>query len=318
MTAKHEKTSSICVLGGTGFIGRHLLNSLERSNGFKVKILSRYKKKHNCYLDHFQLVEGDIRVFDALVRFLEPNAIVVNLVYLNTAAADDNICAMENLAKACTKVGVERLIHCSTAVVAGSAKDDVITEKTPCLPVSIYEKTKLKIENLLLECLKDKCEVVIVRPTAVFGPYGKNGLKLINELVSEHPLVRMLKTSLYAKRRMNFVSVKNVVDAIMFLAQFAGDVFGQCYIVSDDEAEENNYFDVSSLLSHHLGLSQVRKVDIPFQSFILSVLLRIIRCTNNNPHRIYSGQKLAKLGFSKTVSFQDEIRRFAQWYQLYR
>lgn len=318
MTAEHQKISKICVLGGTGFIGRHLLNNLEELDGIHVKVLSRYDKVGNSFPDHIKLVKGDVRMFDSLVRFLVPHAIVINLVYLNTASANDNIQAIDNLAEACIKVGVERLIHCSTAVVAGKAKDDVITEKSPCLPVTIYEKTKLKIEKLLLEKLGNKCEVVIVRPTAVFGPYGKNGLKLIDELISESRLIRLLKTSLYSRRRMNFVSVKNVVDAIMFLAHFPGDVSGQCYIVSDDDVEENNYFDVSVLLSCHLGLSQVRMIDVPFQSSILSVLLYVFRRTITNPNRTYSGQKLAELGFNKSVSFHDEIKRFAQWYQHYR
>ena len=318
MTIEDQKISSICVLGGSGFIGRHLLNNFEKSDGLLIKALSRYNKIEKSFPDHIQLVRGDIRAFDSLVRFLVPHAIVINLIYLNTASANDNIRAMDNLAKACIKVGVARLIHCSTAVVAGNAKDDVITEKTPCLPANIYEKTKLNIENLLLESLKGKCEVVIVRPTAVFGPYGKNGLKLIDELVYEPRLIRLLKTSLYSRRRMNFVSVKNVVDAIMFLAHFSGDFNDQCYIVSDDDAEENNYFDVSTLLSHHLGLSQVRMVNIPFQSFILSALLHFIRRTNTNLNRIYSMQKLTELGFTKSVLFHDEIKRVAQWYQVHR
>ena len=313
-----QKTLSICVLGGSGFIGRHLLNKLKRSVDVQVKALSRYKKLANSFPDHIQLVKGDVRDFDSLIRFLVPHAIVINLVYLNTASADDNIRAMDNLAKACINVGVARLIHCSTAVVAGNAKDDVITEKTPCLPANIYEKTKLKIENLLLDSLKGKCEIVILRPTAVFGPHGKNGLKLIDDLIHGHHLIRLLKTSLYSRRRMNFVSVKNVVDAIMFLAHFSGDLNDQCYIVSDDDAEENNYFDVSTLLSHHLGLSQVRMVNIPFQSFILSALLHFIRRTNTNLNRIYSMQKLTELGFTKSVSFHDEIKRVAQWYQVHR
>ncbi len=315
MKADHQKTPSICVLGGSGFIGRHLLNNIDKSDGLLIKALSRSIKKGSSFPDHIQLVEGDIRILDSLVGFLVPNAIVINLIYLNNASADDNIHAMENLAKACIKVGVARLIHCSTAVVAGNARDNVITENTACLPANIYEKTKLKIENQLLESLQGKCEVVIVRPTAVFGPYGKNGLKLIDELVSEPRLIRLLKTSLYSRRRMNFVSVKNLVDAIMFLARSSGNISGQCYIVSDDDAEANNYFDISTLFSHNLGLSQVRMVDIPFQSLILSCLLRITRRTNTNPNRIYSGQKLVELGFAKSASFHDEIKRFSQWYQ---
>jgi nucleoside-diphosphate-sugar epimerase len=313
-----QKTLSICVLGGSGFIGRHLLNKLKRLADVQVKALSHYKKLANSFPDHIQLVKGDVRDLDSLIRFLVPHAIVINLTYLNTASADDNIRAMDNLAKACISVGVARLIHCSTAVVAGNAKDDVITEKTPCLPANIYEKTKLKIENLLLDSLKGKCEVAILRPTAVFGPHGKNGLKLIDDLVNGHPLIRLLKTSLYSRRRMNFVSVINVVDAIIFLAHFSGALNDQCYIVSDDDAEENNYFDVSALLSHHLGLSQVRMVDIPFQSSVLSALLHIIRRTNTNSNRIYSMQKLTELGFTKSVSLHDEIKRVAQWYQVHR
>ena len=318
MTAEHQKTLSICVLGGTGFIGRHLLYSLEESGGNQVKVLSRYKKAENSFPDHIRLVKGDVRAFDQLLRFLEPNAIVVNLVYLNTASTDDNIHAINNLVEACVKVGVARLIHCSTAAVVGSAKCDVITEETPCFPANIYEKTKLKIENILFEKLKGKSDIVIVRPTAVFGPHGKNGVKLVAELLSEPRFIRMFKNSVYAKRRLNFVSVKNVVDAIMFLAHLQGDISGECYIVSDDDAEENNYFDVSMLISHYLGLSQVPIVYIPLQSAILTFLLLIARRTNTNPNRIYCGQKLANLGFTKSVSFHDEIKRFAVWYQIQR
>lgn len=315
MTTDHQKTSSICVLGGSGFIGRHLLNNFEKSDGLLIKALSHSIKKESYFPDHIQVVTGDVRILDSLVGFLVPNAIVINLIYLNNASADDNIQAMDNLAKACVDAGVARLIHCSTAVVAGKVKDDVVTEETVCLPVNIYEKTKLKIEKQLLESLQGKCDVVIVRPTAVFGPYGKNGLKLIEELISEPRLIRLLKTSLYSRRRMNFVAVKNVVDAIMFLAHFSGNIDGQKYIVSDDDAETNNYYDISALFSRTLGLKQVRMVGIPFQSLILSGLLHIMGRTNTNPNRIYSGRKLAELGFAKSVSFDDELKRLSMWYQ---
>ena len=308
----------MCVLGGTGFIGRHLIESLGTRDGTQVKVLSRFKHEnsHSRVCIHYD--EGDMRNYDSIVQFLEPLSTAVNLAYINIEASDDNIRATEYLAKACIERGVARLIHLSTAVVVGNAQNDVITEKTPCLPVNIYQKTKLKIEKLLIEKLAGKCELVIVRPTAVFGPYGKNGLKLIAELLSEPRFIRMIKSSLYAKRRLNLVSVRNVVDAIIFLAHCVGDVSGQCYIVSDDEDEKNNYFDVSELLSHHLGLSQVCKVDIPFHTFILSVLLYILRRANTNPNRIYSGQKLAELGFTKTALFNDEIKRFVRWYQIHR
>lgn len=315
MRTLHQNVSKMCVLGGTGFIGRHLLESFGARDGAQVKVLSRFKHENNHCRVCIHYNEGDMRNYDSLVQFLEPLSTAVNLAYLNIESSDDNIRAMEYLAKACIERGVARLIHLSTAVVVGNAKDDVITEETPCTPVSIYEKTKLRIEDMLVEILKGKCEVVILRPTAVFGPYGKNGLKLIDELISGAPLVRLIKASLYSRRRLNLVSVKNVVDSIMFFIDFVGDISGERFIISDDDAEENNYYDVSRLLSSHLGLKQVGMVDIPFQSFFLPALLRLRKRTNTNPNRIYSGHKLERVGLVKRNAFHDEIRRFALWYQ---
>lgn len=310
-----KKMENICVLGASGFIGRHLINNLEKYKNFYIRAMSRSKNKDFCTPDYVQWIDGDIRRLESLISFLVPNAIVINLVYLDEASEEDNVRAMDNLAEACITAGVARLIHCSTAVVAGNVKDDVITEETICVPANIYEKTKLKIENRLIERLQDKCEVVIARPTAVFGPNGKNGLKLINELISESRLIRLLKTSLHSRRKMNFVSVKNVVDAILYLSLFSGNIGGQCYIISDDEEKENNYLDISNLFAHNLGLRQVRTIYVPFQCFMLSVLLRIMGRTNINPNRTYSGHKLAQLGFSKSLSFNDAIQQFCQWYK---
>lgn len=305
---------SICVLGGTGFIGRHLIDSLKRLTGIKVKILLHNKKKRNDYPEHFQLVEGDIRLFGSLDRFLEPNAIVVNLVYLNSLSADDNIQAVDNLAKACIKVGVARLIHCSTAIVVGDVKDDVITEEIPCFPTNRYEKTKLKLENLLLDSLKDKCEIVIIRPTVVFGEGGKNLLKMANDLSSGMTSMTSLKASLYYRRRMNLVCVGNVVAAILFISQLEQKVSGERFIVSDDDVEENNYLDILNSLSNFFNLDPPKIINIPLRYALFKSLFLIFRGRKPNVHRIYSAEKLIALGFKKPIQFEKGIKQFASWY----
>ena len=176
-----------------------------------------------------------------------------------------------------------------------------------------YEKTKLEIENILFEGLNNESELVIVRPTAVFGKNGRNLVKLTNELTGSLRLKALLKTALFSKRKMNLVCVENVAHAISFLVCYKGDISG-IYIVSDDDDEENNYYDVSRLLCHHLNFNPVRLFCLPFQNFLLSSFLGLLRRSNTNPQRVYSSDKLLKLGYQKAVIFQDGIRHFATWY----
>jgi nucleoside-diphosphate-sugar epimerase len=316
MTTDHQKTSSICVLGGTGFIGRHLLNKLKRSDGVQIKVLTRYKKMKNTYPDHTQPVKGDVEIYDSLVQFLMPQAIVINLVYLNTASADDNIRAIDNLAKACIKVGVRRLIHCSTAVVAGSAKNDVITEKTPCLPANIYEKTKLKIENLLLEKLEGKCELVILRPTAVFGSGGKNLLKLANDLRYGNRIINYLKSCLFNYRKMNLVYIDNVVSSIAFLIDTDKKIDREIFIISDDEYSSNNYRDIEQYLMKSFGYKNYLLPRVPLPFFILIFLLKLAGKSNLNPTSVYDCQKLLSAGFKKPVLFEEGLVYFTDWYKI--
>lgn len=310
-----DNNKVVCVTGGSGFVGTRLVQLLKKEKGLRVKILSRAAKSQADILCPTNAVKGDLLDYDSLIRFLEPHAIVINLAYLSGRSKEENIKAMENLSKACVVVGVERLIHCSTAVVVGSVINDRITEATICKPVSEYEVTKLEIENLLLRNLKGLCSVIIVRPTAIFGAGGRNLIKHAKELITEPYLKRIIKTSLYAKRRLNLVPVENVVAAIWYLARLDANIDGQCFIISDDEVPENNYQDVMALLSKHFGIRQTYVIPLPLQELILSILLRITQHTNSNPRRIYSCEKLISVGFKKPISFNSEIARFADWYK---
>jgi nucleoside-diphosphate-sugar epimerase len=64
---------------------------------------------------------------------------------------------------------VRRLVHVSTADVFGSEHSAKITEKTVLKPTHAYEKLRLYEEEWLLEAAGDDLDVVILRPTRIFG-----------------------------------------------------------------------------------------------------------------------------------------------------
>ena len=193
---QNDKTSTCLVIGGTGFIGRHLLDELSKQNSCTIKALTRHQDKHATFPNNVQPVIGDLTEFESIVNFSFPGSTVVNLAYLNTGTTKDNIYSIQNLTTACTEVGIRRLIHCSTALVVGRTSDKPITEDTVCKPATEYERIKFAIESFLLQSLKEHCEVVILRPTVVFGVNGKNLVKLADGLVKGNRLTKQAKASL--------------------------------------------------------------------------------------------------------------------------
>jgi len=214
----------------------------------------------------------------------------------------------------CSNTKIKRLIHCSTAVVAGRAATDRVTENTPKKPLQEYESTKSKIEEIILGKSAGIFETVILRPTAVFGKDGKNLVKLMDSLMNGNRLINYLKSCIYQYRRMNLVYVDNVVAAIEFLMRTDRNLNGEIFIISDDDDPSNNYRDLEKYLIKRMGCREypIAPVSLPFP--ILRFLLRLAGRTNDNPALVYDCGKLLSTGFKKPLSLKEGLSRFSDWY----
>jgi nucleoside-diphosphate-sugar epimerase len=258
---------------------------------------------------------GDLLNPESLDGFLEPGCTVINLVNLAGPAEKDSLTAMTNLAMACRAKRVKRLVHCSSAVVAGDIRDDNVTEETNCRPKSKYEITKYEAESLLRELSADHFEIAILRPTAVFGKDGKNLLKLADELVSDNRLSNYMKSCIYDRRRMNLVTIENVTAALLFLVDADRKMHGEVFIISDDDDPMNNYRDIERFLMDRLGCSDYKFPRFKAPGWILRVLLNLAGRSNSNSGRTYSSGKIFSAGFKKAISFKDGLESFAEGYR---
>jgi len=302
-----EDVKVVVIIGASGFIGAHLLKAFAERKDIQVHILthSNITKKH----DNFCFVEGDLLVPESLDSLLSKDCTVINLAYLQ----QNNLDAMTNLAIACVKNQVKRLIHCSTAVVAGRTSGVLVTENTVCTPISEYERTKLEMESILLEAAMGKFEITILRPTAVFGPGGRNLIKLAGELLTGNPLINYFRSSLYKRRNMNLVCVENVVAALIFLLEF-DKVDREVFIISDDDSSFNNYRDIESrMLSAYGNYYLFPRLLVP--DFFLIVMLRILGRSNSNPSTKYSNLKLTEWGFKKAQNLEIALDNFIAWHK---
>lgn len=159
------KIDSVCMLGGTGFVGSQLVARLI-SGGRRVKVITRRRQRHRdlLVLPGVELIEGDVHDPATLRRHFTGCEAVVNLVgILNEKGHDGSgfrrahVDLARHVMEACRATGVRRLLHMS-ALNADSAGGP-----------SHYLRTKGEAENLVRAQAGDT-RVTVFRPSVIFGP----------------------------------------------------------------------------------------------------------------------------------------------------
>ena len=152
---------TVCLLGGTGFVGRSLTMQLLRA-GYYVRIPTRYPHRHKdlLVLPGAWLMPGNIHDPTFLNRVLAGAGAVINLVgVLNDGRGPDSFSAAhvalpQALVTACHAQGVRRLLHMSALNAEPLAR-------------SRYLRTKAAGEEVVRVADLD---TTVFRPSVIFGP----------------------------------------------------------------------------------------------------------------------------------------------------
>ena len=156
----------ICILGGTGFVGRNITSVL-LAQGYEVSILTRHRERNRDLLVYpsVRVIESDMYNVDELATQFRGMDTVVNLVgILNQTRfghenfEDAHVELPKNIAEAITQSDVLRLLHMS----ASNADPD---------GPSLYLQSKGRAEEFIHEhASKHGYEVTSFRPSVIFGP----------------------------------------------------------------------------------------------------------------------------------------------------
>ncbi|WAU83831.1 UDP-glucose 4-epimerase GalE [Streptomyces sp. Qhu-G9] len=148
------------ITGGAGYIGAHVARAMAEA-GERVLALDDLSAGVPARLpDGIPLVQGSALDGELLKRVLAEHAVtgVVHLaarkqvgesVAQPTRYYQENVGGLATLLDAVAGAGVERFVFSSSAAVYGNPDVDLITEDTPCAPMSPYGETKLAGEWLV-------------------------------------------------------------------------------------------------------------------------------------------------------------------------
>lgn len=187
--AVHSGKGTVCVLGGTGFVGRTLAAKLT-SQGYAVRIPTRNRQRARklLVLPGLDLVQADIHDPDQLAAVVRGADAVINLIgILNERGHDGSgfhrahVELVEKLMSACRKFGVERLIQMS-ALKANAERG-----------ASHYLSTKGQAEQSIKRHASESMRYTIFRPSVIFGPEDTfiNRFAQILKLTPILPLARL-------------------------------------------------------------------------------------------------------------------------------
>lgn len=301
--------SGVAVTGATGFLGRRLVDNLV-ATGQSVRAMVRDRATANLP-DGVELVEGDVLSSDAWRALLRPGDRLVHLAYSQTCSSDEAVIGTNRMVEACVEAGISRLIHCSTASVYGVMTGEWVDETTPCQPLTAYGQQKLAIEETLRSLVQNRFDLVILRPTEVFGPGGKSLATLVGRLRHGSSLVNYLRVSLYGKRLMHLVPVETFLAAVCFVLDEDKNYGGEVFLVAEDEAEGNNYRHVEDVLRKGMGLPSRQFPPLPIPPCVLETILRLSGRPWVRTRTRFSSAKLKAEGFCKPLTFLAALDHFA-------
>ncbi|WP_432175124.1 UDP-glucose 4-epimerase GalE [Streptomyces sp. Tue6028] len=148
------------ITGGAGYIGAHVARAMAEAGERVVALDDLSAGVPSRLPEGIPLVQGSSLNGDLLKRVLTEYAVtgVVHLaarkqvgesVAQPTRYYQENVGGLATLLDAVAGAGVKRFLFSSSAAVYGNPDVDLITEDTPCAPMSPYGETKLAGEWLV-------------------------------------------------------------------------------------------------------------------------------------------------------------------------
>jgi NAD dependent epimerase/dehydratase len=305
----------VLVTGGEGFIGSHLVERLV-DEGASVRVLALYNPFGNYgWLDpevhtSVELLPGDVRDPERVNGAVEGCDVVFHLAALigipySYVAPESyvqvNVQGTVNVANACRRHGVSRMVHTSTSETYGTALVAPIPETHPMQPQSPYSASKIGADMMALSYFHAfDLPVAVVRPFNTYGPRQSTRAVIPTILTQLHKGAQEIHLGATSPTRdFNFVT-----DTVAGFLAVAGCDRAIGEVVNVGSGREISIGDLVQLLVSITGSSASVVTDEDRLRPAGSEVERLL-CDNS--------RALEWTGWSPQVSLEDGLRRTSEW-----
>lgn len=308
----------IFITGGTGFIGRHLIEKFNTDN-YLLYILTRNSQQ--------SLNNRIIYITGSIEKIEEHSELISGCDYFIHLAGEKkdeskiekvNVGGMNTILAVLAKCPNIKFVYISSAGVYGINRhpEKVITENSVCLPYTTYERSKLQAEKILVQSRTVK--YIILRPSNIFGEYDPSK-KLLN-------LFKSLKLNQFfyinKSANVNYVYVKHLAEIILMLVErdlFTNEIYtvnshaGITMFVDTIKDELNLDVNIKSLPAFLLKPFAIMGDLLPkkfqlFNSIKFNELMRESILNSDKIHKLtgLNENEFLRIGLKNTINFYKQ------------
>ncbi len=292
---------NILITGGCGYVGTVLTNKLT-SNGAKVTVIdTQWFGNHLKKSNNLKVIKEDIRNIKN-IRFNNYDSVIhlANIandpsVELNpTLSWEVNVLSTKLLIDKCIENNVKNFIYASSGSVYGVKKEKRVTEELSLVPISIYNKTKMISERVILSYM-NKLKTIIIRPATVSGYSPRMRLDISVNALTIQALTKNEITVFGGKQIRPNIHIEDLVNVYMFFLN----------------KNSKNLYNIYNAGFENISILNIAK---KIQKYIPS---KIIIKKNINDRRSYrqDSSRLLNEGFIKKYSIDDSINDIIQNYK---
>ena len=290
---------NILVTGGCGYVGSVLVPQL-LADGHKVTVVDtqwfgNYLKPHPA----LQICKADVRESEAYS--LEGMDAIVHLaniandpgVELNPSLSwEVNVLGTQQLAERARKAGVWQFIYASSGSVYGVKSEPQVTEDLELVPISVYNKTKMVAERVLLS-YQDSMQIHNIRPATVCGLSPRMRLDVSVNMLTLQALKNQRITVFGGEQTRPNIHIRDMVRVYQ-------------HFLTNPQLPSGNY---------NAGFENISILDIAHK-VVAHVAADIVVSESNDP-RSYrqNSDKLLQTGFQPAYSVEDAISEVIASYQ---
>ncbi len=255
----------ILITGATGFIGRHLIETIAGGKaGISKKQITCLVRKKSQFLDDLKIksIVCDLNDKESVLRCTKSFDVVVHLAgVVNTPSKKEfyekNVIATKNIIDACKENKIRKIIFASTAVVTSSVKGP-------------YSQSKVDAEKLIKN---SGIDYTFLRIALVYGKGDTKNVGGIINLVKKLPAFPLIG----GKKLLQPVHVSDVVDAIIKSIK-KKNLHRKTYFVAGPRAISFEY-----LIDLIMKNFNIKKPKIWVPAFIPVFLVKIYERVSKNP-----------------------------------
>jgi len=295
----------ILITGGAGYIGSKLTTKL-LNLGFKVTVLDALKfssrsLNHLFKKKNFLFIKGDVRDKKLIKSLIKNNEFIIPLAALVGAplckknkkeAISVNFDSIKYMMKNVRRNN--KIIYLTTNSGYGvGMKNKYCTEKSPLNPISLYGKTKVESEKIVMNFKNS----IGFRLATVFGySYRMRTDLLINNFVFNS--LKNRKLSLYEPHfRRNYIHIDDVVEGII-------------YSIKNFNRLKSNVYNLGLSSANLTKLMLAKKI----KKQIKNLKIKIIVNRKDPDQRDYyvSNRKIEKKGFKAKIGIDEGINELVK------